>query len=118
MLNITNKSDEEINALITKYTNILEIFKPETKPYIAYLIDICVNHFKENYKNLNNYWKAWSVVVVKKYFDSVKTEADVKKIIDDFILFHTAKYQQYCDYTTSANDWDKDEGFMLYFLNR
>jgi hypothetical protein len=118
MIDLTNKTVDEINALIVKYAKALEVFRPEAQPYLAYLIGVSVDYLNEKYKDLDKDWKTWSVVVIKRHFDHIKTDADIKKIIDDFIEYYHAEHKKYCENIISATEWDRDCGFVNQYMSK
>jgi uncharacterized Ntn-hydrolase superfamily protein len=118
MIDLTNKTVDEINTYITKYAKALEIFRPEAQPYMAYMINITVDYLNEKYKDLTANWKTWVVVLVKRHFDTIKTEEDIKKIIDKFFVYYNDEYQKYCENFICATEWDRDNGFLHQYLNK
>ena len=118
MIDLTNKTVDEINSFITKYAKALEIFRPEAQPYLAYMINTAVDYLNEKYKDLSADWKTWVIILVKRHFDTIKTEAEIKNIIDKFFVYYNAEYQKYCDSIVSASEWDKDNGFLHQYLNK
>jgi len=116
------KSDiNSVQELVNKYASVLQDTKPEKDiPYLAYIINICVNYINTNHKDLPQDWKAWSVVVVRNlYFDGkIKMGDDILKIIDDFLTFWKAEYKSYCQDIIAASEYDRDRGFMYRFLNK
>jgi len=118
MIDLTSKSIEDIEAVIKKYANILELFAPQTKPYVAYLVDVTVNHLKENYNNLSSDLKSLCVIVVKKNFDNINTDLDIKKIVDDFITYYNDNYSKYHENMFGASEWDLMYGFVDEYINK
>jgi len=123
MIDLTNKSVEQINELIQKYTPVLELFieKEEHIPYLAYIIDLGVNHIKTKHNNLTVDWKSWTVFIIeKKYFDNkIRVESDIITIIDNFVEFFNKEYQKYIDdLGMFASEYDRDRGFIYMFLRK
>jgi hypothetical protein len=124
MIDLTNKTVEEVNALIQKHAPVLELFvKHHEKqiPILAYVFDLAINHIKTNHIDLTIDWKVWSVFVVGKYFlgNKIVNESDISKTIDDFIVYWKAEYQEYCDgLGMFASEYDRDRGFVYVFLNK
>lgn len=120
MIDLTNKSIDEINGLIQKYASVLElIHQREQIPYLAYIIDIAVNHIKEKHNYLSIDWKAWSVVVIKKLFldKKINNESDIIKSIDDFIEYQKNEYQNYLnDLAMFTSEYDRDLGFVWGYV--
>ena len=120
MTDLTNKSAKEVNEFIQIYTPLLEYARhKEDIPLLAIIFDISIKYIKEKHNNLSVDWKSWSVFVVKKlYFNKkIKSEEDVKKIIDDFIDYWKKEYKEYCNnlgmYTSV---YDRDRGFVYKYL--
>jgi hypothetical protein len=119
MIDLTNKTVDEINGLIQKYASVLELLKPQDQPYFAYIMDIAVNYIETNYKDLNSDWKAWSTFVLRKLYDKIKTESDIKKIIDDFVEYWRKEYEEYCNNLgMHATEYDRDRGFVYNYMEK
>jgi hypothetical protein len=128
MIDLTNKVDEliktdidSIQAIVNKFATILQETKSEKDiPYLAYIIDISVNHINNHHKNIPKDWKAWSILIIKnKYFRGIlKTDIDVIKIIDNFFIFWNSDYEIYCKNIISATEYDRDRGFVFKFENK
>jgi len=126
MIDLINKVDEQIKAdinsiqaIVNKYADVLRDTRPEKEiPYLAYIIDTCVNHINENHKDLPQDWKAWSVVVVKNLYHegTIKKADDIIKTIDEFLEYKEKEYKKYCDDIIAVNDYERDRGFMFRFL--
>jgi len=117
MIDLTNKNIDEINTLVQKYAPVLESIKPETQPYIAYIIEIAYNYLQEKYKDLHKDWKSWMIVILKNQFNNINNDNDILKNIDDFIIYHHSNYQKYCEDTISASEFDRDHRFVYDYLN-
>ena len=52
MIDLTNRTVDEINALIQKYASVLELLKPQHQPYLAVVIDVGVEYVKEKISRL------------------------------------------------------------------
>lgn len=128
MTDLTNKVDEliktnrdSIQATVNKFVTILQGTLPEKNiPYLAYIIDICVNHINDVHKDLSKDWKAWAVLVVRNSYlnGTIKKDEDIVKIIDEFIVFWKSDYKKYCGDIISASEYDRDRGFVYVFLNK
>lgn len=111
----------DINAvqeIINRYATVLEHTVPQKNiPYLAIIIDNCVQYLNGSHGELKADWKAWSVLLIKKLFDDgkLKQESDIPKIIDEFVEFKDKLYQKYCDNTISATEYDRDRGFIYNF---
>jgi hypothetical protein len=115
MIDLTNRSVDEINALIQKYASVLELIKPQYQPFMAVILDIAIPYVKENYPDLPLDWKSWSIVVLKhKYFKGkVHKETDIPKIITEFIQQYKDNYAEYIQQLgISASEFDRDYGFV------
>lgn len=126
MTDLINKIDalikndiNSVQAIVNKYATVLQDIKQEKQiPYLAYIIDVCVNHINQNHKDLPRDWKAWSVVVVKNIYTkgNIKCVEDIIKTIDEFVVFWKSDYKSYCQDTISATEYDRDWGFVFGFI--
>jgi len=122
MIDLTNRTTDEINALIQKYTPVLELYIKQQNdiPYLAVVIDVGVNYLKTTYNQMTIDWKSWIMVLLKElYFRKIiKSEADIPKEIDDFIIFHNENYVNYVRDIVAASEYDRDRGFIYVYLNK
>lgn len=122
MIDLTNKSIEEVNLLIQKYATVLEVSKVKTinsAQILVIVIDEAVNYINDKYKELNADLKTWCILVLKHNLDKIKTDVDVKKYIDEFIEHWKTKHQSFCDnIVISASNFDRDFLFFKLFLNK
>ncbi|MBN1637323.1 MAG: hypothetical protein JW866_00015 [Ignavibacteriales bacterium] len=121
MIDLTNRTVEEVQALIQKYGQLLEVSDIKNHndiPILAIIIDIGINHINDNYKDIPKDWKAWSMVVVKGMFyeGKVNNIKDIKTIIDEFIFFWKSDYEKYCDDTIAVNEYERDRGFAYKYI--
>lgn len=126
MTDLINRVDEWIKAdingvqtLVNKYMPVLEGTLPEKNiPYLAVIIDTCVTYLQGSHGASNADWKSWSVLLIKKLFEEgdLKKEADIPKIIDEFLDYKQKEYQKYCEDTISVNDYERDRHFMYKFF--
>ena len=125
MTDLINKVDkiikEDVNsiqAIVNKFSTLLQDTRPEKEiPYLAYVIDICVNHINENHKDLSADWKSWAVVVVRTQYlkGKLKKESEIPKIIDGFVEFWKTDYEKYCEDIIAVTDYDRDRGFVFRY---
>lgn len=122
MIDLTNRTTEDINGLIQKYTPVLELYIKQQNdiPYLAVVIDVGVNYLKTTYNQMTVDWKSWIMVLLKEeYFRKlIKSEADIPSEIDRFIIFHNENYENYVKDTVSASEYDRDRGFIYTYLNK
>jgi len=113
MINISNKSTDELNTLIVKYKSVLEqVYESETIPYLAVVLDIAVPYINNNYSELNSDVKSWSIYVLKILLREIKDEVHIRKIIDEFLQYYETKHKNYGnDIVLSASLFDKDMKF-------
>ena len=118
MIDITNKSTEEINLLIQTYSHVLEIVKYQEKvPYIAVVVDIAFKHIANCYNDLTSDWKAWSVYVVEELCDIINNETEVKDIINEFNEYKQKEYQKFLDDVAMfVSEYDRDWAFVHAFM--
>ena len=128
MTDLINNVDEiiklDINSIqniVNKYADVLlETLSEKEIPYLAYIINISVEHINENHKNIPKNWKAWSVVVVKKkYLDGkIKKNQDILNTINDFLTFWKSDYKKWCKDIISATEYDRDREFTYKFIRK
>lgn len=114
-----NRTADEVNALIQKYSNLLELIKEQQYiPYLAVIIDIGIKHIKENHNDLSVNWKAWAMVYLKNRFfkGKINNELDVRNSIDVLVNYYNDRYGDYVNNIGfSVSDFDRDHGFVSYF---
>lgn len=118
---IINEDINSIQTLVTKYSSILQETKFEKNiPYLAYIINTSINHINDKHKKLSKDWKAWSVIVVKNLFlkGKIIKEDDILNVIDDFVEYYTADYNDYCEKIIAATEHDRDNGFVFRYVNK
>ena len=128
MTDLINKVDkiikddvDSIKVLVTKFTSVLQETKIEKNiPYLAYVINVSINHINVKHKKLSKDWKAWSVIVVKNLFlkGKIIKEDDILNVIDDFVEYYTAEYNDYCEKIIAATEHDRDCGFVFKYENK
>ena len=123
MIDLSNKTEEEVNALMQKYISVLQLVSDKQQaPYFAAALDCAVNYLNENYQDLSSDWKTWAIVVVKGFYHNIRNEATVKRFIDDFVEYYRTQYQAYIDNvnlegTISATEYDRDSRFVFTYIN-
>lgn len=125
MTDLINKVDrlikDDINYIqniVNKYASVLQDTLPEKEiPYLAYVINICVNHINQRYNDLSPDWKAWSIVIVRNQYlkGKLKNESDIPKIINGFVTFWKTDYSKYCEDIIAASDYDRDKSFVFRY---
>ena len=119
MIDLTNKTVDEINGYIQKYASVLELIKSQEQPYMAYIIDVAVNYIKDKHNDLTIDWKSWCTLLIKEqYFNKkLKSEKDIKEIIDDFIVYWIKEYDEYCNNLGMySSEYDRDRGFVYEYM--
>jgi len=120
MIDLTNKTPEEINALIQKYLSALQESKIPIEHYLqlAYIIDIATIHLKDMYTELTTEWKSWCIIVLRDLYkkDKINKDSDITDILDDFINHFNLNYESYCSYMSSASDYDQQRGFVHSYI--
>jgi methyl coenzyme M reductase subunit C-like uncharacterized protein (methanogenesis marker protein 7) len=125
MTDLTNKVDklikEDVNsiqAIVNKFSDVLKKTKPEREiPYLAYVINVCVNYINENHKDLSADWKAWAVIIVRNQYlkGKLKNDDDIPKTIDGFLTFWDKEYKKYCEDIIAVTEYDRDRGFVFKY---
>lgn len=120
MIDLTNRSVDEVNGLIQKYVSVLQLIRPIRHiPYLAVIIDIGIKYIKEKYYDLEPDWKSWSIVYIKnKYMKGkINKESDIPELIDEFIKHYKNEYSDYIQHIgMSASEFDRDYGFVCKFI--
>lgn len=118
---VNNLNLNRVDVLHQKYQQFLHEFRGEKNVLERlYLVDISVNYLKTNYIAESKNLKSWAVVVVFRLYKHDKTtEADVYKIIDDFVANYKKHIQAYIeDIAMFASDYDREVGFITYYLEK
>jgi hypothetical protein len=119
MIDISNKTIDELNVLITKYASALEQIPKNERdaiPYLAVVFDIAVPYIKEKYPDLDSHPKAWATYVLKLLLHYLKNDADIKRVIDEFFVYYKNEYPNYgTDIVLSASQYDRDHNFVYNY---
>ena len=120
--NIVNNLDlSHVDVLYQKYQQFLYDFRNEKNAVEKlYLVDICVNYLKANYIAESKNLKSWTVIVALRLYKHDKTtEADVYKIIDNFVINYKKDINDYIeDIVMSASDYDREVGYINYYIQK
>lgn len=119
MINITNKTEAELNSLIQKYYPVLQTLKQyQLFPQQAVIIDVAKSFINERHAGLNPHWKSLLVLLVMKMFNSINNETDVYELIEDFLQYKKNEYQDYVnDIVMCVDELERDYVFMKMFIN-
>lgn len=125
MTDLINKVDkiikEDVNSLqiiVDKFFIVLQNTLPEKEiPYLAYVINVGVNHINQNHKDLSPDWKTWAIVIIRKQYlkGKLKKDSDIIKIIDEFVIFWKTDYEKYCKNIIATTEYDRDRGFVFRY---
>jgi hypothetical protein len=110
---------ESVQAIINKFSTVLQDTRPEKEiPYLAIIINICVNYINANHKDLSPDIKAWSVIIVRHQYlkGKIKNDTDILKTIDDFVAFWKTNYKKYCKDIIAVTEYGRDRGFVHDFI--
>lgn len=118
MIDLTNKNQDELNALVQKFEHVLESVKPSDKQNYAYIINAGVNHIVDKYADLNNSWKSWTMVVLKKLINKINTDSDIIEIIDNFIKYYNDEFTNYSEEMSIYDRVDIEHGFVINFCDK
>lgn len=121
MTDLINKTTEETNILIQKYTPVLEVSGVKTvqeMQILSIIIDTGINYIKEKYNDLDVDWKSWTIVVLNRKRNKLKTIEDVKNIVDEFIEYYKLEYQKYRDIMCEYNLDELDFHFINLFTDK
>lgn len=128
MTDLINKVDkliqddiQSIQDIATKYKDILEVIQDQNQiPYLAYIIDICINHIKEYHDKQTPDRKSWAVVVVKNLFTAgkIKRDADILFTIDEFIKYTEDEFEEYANNMIAITQFDLEFSFVFRFVRQ
>ena len=132
MIDLTNKNIKDLTQeeleflkqLVNKYTDFIKYIHDKHKNNFAYILHIGIEHINGSHDSLENDWKAWSMVLLKNMVEENLFDVDipymvkVPAVIDEFIEYYNTEYKKYCKDIISANDFDRDRGFVYSFLNK
>lgn len=118
MIDLTSKDVNEINALIQKYANVVQLFKPEEQPYFAYVISVGIDYVKEKYPEISKDWKSWAIMTLVKRVINVSSDSDIKVIIDAFVVHYKNYYNDFGNDLVWASEYDKEHKFVHEYLNK
>lgn len=120
MIDLTNRTVDEVNELIQKYAFVLELIRPPQHiPYLAVIIDIGVKYIQEKHRDLELNWKSWSMVYIKNKYKKgkINKESDIPDLIDEFINHYKNEYSDYIQQIgMSASEIDRDYGFVCKYI--
>ena len=126
MTDLINKVDdiikndiESLQTIVTKYNTVLELIQDQKQlPYLAYIINISVDHIKEFHDERDADKKSWAVVVVKNLYTAgqIKKESDILRTIDDFFKYVDDNFQTYEDNHVAVTQYDMELGFVYGFV--
>lgn len=112
---------QSIQNLATKYKDILAVIPDQKQiPYLAYIIDICVNHINEHHDKQTPDRKSWAVVVVKNLFTAgkIKKDNDIPFIINEFIKYAEDEFEEYATKMVAVSQYDLELGFVFRFVRQ
>lgn len=113
---------ELTQEMIDKHRSALTECKFQTSDDLRMLIkivEIAVNHIKDNHDDLPVDVKAIVIVFIKKISKKLVNVNDVTKQIDDYIKYREKNYDKYSsELVWSASDYDRDYGFLMQYLNK
>lgn len=113
-----------VEVLIKKYAPALEMVKVQTTPYIghiAFIVNVSVNYLNSEHKEVDNDWKTWSVVMIKRLFDQDKlpTKEDILKHIDQFLEYKKTEYDKYVSNIAMYSDeYHRDTIFVDKYIKQ
>lgn len=117
---LNNKTIDEVNILIQKYALVLELIKQQDLvPYLAVILEISVNHIKQNHNYLPITWKTFAVIYIKNkfLFGEINNNDDVIKLIDYFVESYNKDYNGYVNNLGNyATEFDKDYEFVNKYI--
>jgi hypothetical protein len=120
MIDLTNKTPEELNTLIQKYLSVLQEVKAKPEQYVqlAYIINIAVQYFAIHHMDLPNEWKTWCTLALKELClkNKINSEIDITDIIEDFVNNYNLNFESYCSFMISASEYDQQRGFVHTYI--
>lgn len=119
MIDLTNKTIDEINGLIQKYAPLLELTKNKKEiSYLAYVLDVAIKYIEANHKEKHKDQKAWAATIVRwQYLDGyIKKESDIIETIDEFFQYVNDEFQAYAGNMVAVSPHDLETGFAFQFV--
>lgn len=116
------------NNEIDYFQNLVDAYKSAVSQYtfrntdelrkFLVIVDIAVKHLKSNHDNLSDYWKAFTIIMLKKLLEKLIDDTDIINYIEEFLEYHKSHYAVYVDdLAWSSSDFDRDYGFVMKFVN-
>lgn len=121
MIDLTNKSVEEINGLIQEYAPLLELTKYRKDiPYLAYVIDIAIKHIETKHKEADVDQKAWAVCAVRwQYLNGkILNDSDITSTIDEFFQYVKDELISFTSNMIAVSQYDLEAAFVHHFLHK
>lgn len=121
MIDLTNKTSDEINGLIQKYAPLLELVKNKKEiPYLAYVLDVAIKYIGTNHKEAHVDQKSWAATIIKWQFEKgkIEKESDITETIDEFFQYIKDELQTYIGNMVAASQYDLEAGFAFQFVER
>ena len=126
MTDLTNRIDnlglEKLQALVTKYREVLQTISHDNDPklaYYAFIINLAFNYLQEKHKEETADWKTWCVVVVKNLFDlqKIETKEDVFNTIEEFLKHKESEYEKYVsNIALYSDEYYRDSPFVDKYI--
>jgi len=128
MTDLINKVDkifqddiQSLQTIVTKYSSVLELINDQKQiTYLAYIINICVDHIKEFHVKRDVDKKSWAVIAVKNLYiaGQIKKESDILRTIDDFFKYFDDEFQTYENNHIAVSQYYLELGFVYEFVRK
>ena len=115
---LSNEELEILKNLVEKYKDLIQYVHHSYANELAFVLEMGINHIKDNHNDLPVDWKTWSMVLLKNMVEDNLNIQNVPTIIDEFVEYHKTEYNKYCKDIISVNDFERDRGFVHRFINK
>ena len=118
MIDISDKTREELNNIIRKYEQpLLTLKETELYPQYAVVIDIAEPILIKKDEVFNAHWKAIILLFIVKSIDNFEFQADIENFILDFEKYFKINYQDFLENSVIDDEFDRDFIFVKLYIN-
>lgn len=119
MINISDKTKEELNIIIQKYEQpLLTLKNTELYPFYAVIINIVEPILIKKYEIFNAHWKAIIILFLVKNINDFYNQKDVENFIIDFEKYYKDEYQKFLTSCVIEDEFERDFIFIKIYLSK